>query len=101
MKATRLLFCLALLICCGCSLQNELNNIPQIDFDILEYHRAGNGTSADIRAEGSSINGCSQVVKSLSVRADYGPFVNFSIDIQGLKRTVVNCVTTKTEEATE
>lgn len=99
MKATRLLFCLVLLLCCGCSMQNELSSIPQIDFESLEYHRAGNGTSADIRAEASSINGCTQSIRSLSIKADYGPFVNFSIDIKGFKRTVVNCITGKVETA--
>lgn len=99
MKATRLLFCLILLVCCGCSMQNELGNVPQIEFDSLEYHRAGNGTSADIRAGVSSINGCTQTIKDLSIKADYGPFVNFSIDIKGFKRTVVNCITNKVETA--
>lgn len=73
----------------GCSYKALLGKIPDVEFDEFTYHRAGNFTSADITAKGCRYDGDkdSLIVDDVSVKADYGPFLNFNIGLKGYKRS--------------
>lgn len=70
----------------GCSQKSLINEIPLVEFDKFEYHRAGNFSSAHISAENSSITEKEVHIEKLSIQADYGPAVNFNITMEGYKR---------------
>ena len=71
----------------GCGTADKLlNKIPSSEFKTFEYHRAGNATSADIVAIGSSIKDGYLTIDSLSIKEDWGPFVNFNMKMEGYKR---------------
>ena len=70
----------------GCSQKSLIREIPLVEFNKFEYHRAGNFSSAHISAENSSINDEAVQIEKLSIQADYGPVVNFNIIIEGYKR---------------
>jgi len=89
-------FILILFIClvipgCGSSFKSEMANIPDISFDSMEYHRAGNFTSFDLEAINSKVDGCTNEIELLKIKADYGMAVNFNIEIKGYKRELKDC----------
>ena len=72
--------------CQGCSMKSLLNEVPDGEFKNFEYHRAGNGTSAGITASNAAIQDGQLTIEQLSIKADYGPFVNFNIKLEGWKK---------------
>ena len=86
MKLTALI--LTALIMTGCTLNEAINKVPTAEFKTFEYHRAGNMTSVDIEAKNSKVEGGTLVIEELDIKADYGPFSNFNIFIEGYKRII-------------
>jgi hypothetical protein len=73
----------------GCSTgKGLLSQIPMAEFERFEYHRAGNMTSMDMVARDSKIDGDSILVDEVSIKADYGPVINFNIFLKGYKRQI-------------
>jgi hypothetical protein len=78
-----LLFPFLLFSCSGKSLLHE---IPNAEFTKFSYHRAGNMSSLHIEARNAKMDNNEIVIESVTVQADYGPFVNFNIRLEGYKR---------------
>lgn len=70
----------------GCSGKSLLRDIPMAGFDKFEYHRAGNMTSLHITATGAIMDEDYVVIDFVNVIADYGPWVNFNILLEGYSR---------------
>lgn len=81
-------FLLALVACGllgGCGYHDLMAKIPNTAFKRFEYHRGGNFSSAHITAvDAIKIDG-SVYVGEATLTSDYGPFVNFTILLEGLE----------------
>lgn len=87
-----LVFC-ASVGCMGCATgKGLLLEIPTAEFESFEYHRAGNMTSMDISARNSKLDGDSISIEEVSIKADYGPTVNFNLSLKGYKRKISDFV---------
>lgn len=84
MKKLLLLILLPFLF--GCSGKSLMADIPMAGFDRFEYHRAGNMSSLHIVATGAIMDEDYVVIDKVTVLADYGPFVNFNIILEGYSR---------------
>lgn len=84
-----ILFLLVLLVGCG-GYKKLLTQVPDVEFESFTYHRAGNVTSATITATGAKLAGDVLTVDDLTITADYGPFVNFNINMKGYRRDLSN-----------
>ena len=67
-----------------------MREIPMAEFDTFEYHRAGNLSSLHIQAENAHMDKDIIIIEKVSLQADYGPFVNFNIKLEGYKRARIN-----------
>lgn len=71
----------------GCGGCNEmLKKIPDASFGSFSYHRGGNVTSAQITATNGKIYDDTLSVENIALALDYGPFVNFKLNVKGYKR---------------
>jgi len=70
----------------GCSGKSLMQQIPMAEFENFEYHRAGNFSSLHIQAQNAHMDKDLIIIDSVSLQADYGPFVNFNIKLEGYKR---------------
>lgn len=85
MKKLLLVLCLLPLLF-GCSGKSLMADIPMAAFDKFEYHRAGNVSSLHITASGAIMDEDYVVIDKVHVIADYGPWVNFNIIVEGYSR---------------
>ncbi len=85
-KLLIIIFCLLLT---SCSAKSLIAEIPDHEFTKFEYHRAGNVTSADIVAINAVRDENGVAIESVKITADYGPFVNFNVSIEGYYRPVI------------
>ena len=73
------------LLLSGCGYHDLMSKIPNTAFDRFEYHRGGNFSSAHITAiDAIKVDGSVYVGKA-TLTSDYGPFVNFTILLEGLE----------------
>jgi hypothetical protein len=70
------------LILSGCA-GNYLDKIPNGGFTRFEYHRGGNVTSAHIIATDAVAENGIVLVDKIDIHADYGPFLNFEVKLEG------------------
>ena len=88
MKKGLILLVFVLLIF-GCVPYNEMiKRIPLVEFNSFSYHRAGNITSASITATGARIENGVITIDDIHIIEDYGPFVNFDIQLHGYRRKI-------------
>lgn len=78
---------LVILFLAGCSPMTYLDDLPNTSFGVFEYNRAGNVTSAHILAENGIMEHGTLLVEKVLIKADYGPFINFSVRIEDFERT--------------
>ena len=64
-----------------------LKSVPNAEFKLFKYHRGGNVTSATITATGAKIEGGKISFENIDIDLDYGPFVNWTIHLEGYRRT--------------
>jgi hypothetical protein len=80
-----------LLIICltafGCA-DRLISKVPSAEFRNFEYHRAGNMSSAHIKATNSKVKDDQIEIEMLNIQEDWGPFVNFNILLEGYKRKI-------------
>lgn len=87
MKKLQLLIIIILLsFLFSCSGKSLMQEIPMAAFDKFEYHRAGNVSSLHITATGAIMDKDYVVIDNVNIIADYGPFVNFNIILEGYSR---------------
>ncbi len=67
----------------GCGTKTFLGEIPGHEFKRFEYHRAGNATSTHIIATDAVRDDGYLLIDSIHITADYGPFANFVIKLEG------------------
>ena len=78
-----------ILIMTGCGgYKKLLREIPLLEFESFSYHRGGNVTSATITATGAKVEDGFVTIQDLHITADYGPFVNFDVQLKGYRREV-------------
>lgn len=85
MKKILMIIILSCFLFTGC-VSSMLEDIPRSEFKRFEYHRGGNVTSTTIIAENSKKTAKTYTVEKVTIKSDYGPFVNFSVYLEGYKR---------------
>lgn len=83
-----LCICVIILTVTGCAYNSFLDQIPMAEFESFSYHRSGNVTSATVTAQGASIKDRVITIQELHITADYGPFVNFDVQLKGYRRAL-------------
>jgi len=92
MAAFGLMLIMALLLGCA-GYSAFLDQIPMAEFESFSYHRGGNVSSATVTATGASIKDRAITIDTLHITADYGPFVNFDVQLKGYRRQLPDDVT--------
>lgn len=90
-----------LLVCSGC-ISGLLQDIPNNEFESLEYTRGGNVTSVRILAEGAQKTDDELVIKNLEIDESW-PWFTAKIKIKGYRRELkedADDLTPKAVEAT-
>jgi len=86
MQIKKLLLLMLLPFLFSCSGKSLMQDIPMAEFERFEYHRAANFSSLHIVATGAIMDEDYIVIDHVSLQADYGPFVNFNIKLEGYAR---------------
>jgi hypothetical protein len=63
-----------------------MEKIPNTEFKSFSYYRAGNFSSASVEAKNGHLKENTLEIESITIKENWGPAVNFYLNIEGYKR---------------